>query len=77
VLSNYFTSFGAPIILSMNAVKALGKKPAPAADAADMRPMNPLLNSAFYAAAQIEAKLVKAAIPMPFGTTLICVARRR
>jgi ubiquinone/menaquinone biosynthesis C-methylase UbiE len=77
VFSNYFTSFGAPIILGMKAIKALAAKPAPAADAADMRPMNPLLNAAFYGAARIEAKLVEAAVPMPFGTTLICVARRR
>jgi ubiquinone/menaquinone biosynthesis C-methylase UbiE len=77
VFSNYFTSFGAPIILGMNAIKALAAKPAPAADAADMHPMSPLLNAAFYAAARIEAELVKAAVPMPFGTTLICVARRR
>jgi ubiquinone/menaquinone biosynthesis C-methylase UbiE len=76
VSSNYFTSFGAPIILGMNAIKALRKKSYPAPDAADMRPMNPLINSAFYAAARIEASLVKAAIPLPFGTTLICVARR-
>jgi ubiquinone/menaquinone biosynthesis C-methylase UbiE len=77
VFSNYFTSFGAPVILGMNAIKAIGKKPTPATDAADMRPMNPLLNAAFYAAARAEAELVKAAVPMPFGTTLICVARRR
>jgi ubiquinone/menaquinone biosynthesis C-methylase UbiE len=77
MFSNYFTSFGAPIILGMKAVKALAKTPAPAADVADMRPMNPLLNAAFYAAARVEAELVKAAVPVPFGTTLICVARRR
>jgi ubiquinone/menaquinone biosynthesis C-methylase UbiE len=76
VFSNYFTSFGAPIILGIKAVKALAVKPVPATDAADMRPMNPLLNAAFYGAARIEAKLVEAAVPMPFGTTLICVARR-
>jgi ubiquinone/menaquinone biosynthesis C-methylase UbiE len=77
VFSNYFTSFGAPIILGMNAIKALAAKPAPAADVADMRPMNPLLNAAFYAIARVEGELVKAAVPMPFGTTLICLARRR
>lgn len=77
VFSNYFTSFGAPIILGMNAIKALGKKPASSTDAADIRPMNPLLNAAFYAAARVEAELLKAAVRMPFGTTLICVARRR
>ncbi len=76
LFSNYFTSFGAPIILGMNAIKALAAKTAPAADAADMRPMNPLLNAAFYAAARIEAELVKASVPIPFGTTLICLARR-
>lgn len=77
VFSNYFTSFGAPIILGMKAVKALAAKPAAATDAADMRPMSPLLNATFYAAARVEAELVKAGVPMPFGTTLICVARRR
>jgi ubiquinone/menaquinone biosynthesis C-methylase UbiE len=77
VFSNYFTSFGAPIILGMKAVKALAAKSGGAAGPADMRPMNPLLNAAFYAAARIEGELVKAAVPMPFGTTLICVARRR
>lgn len=76
VFSNYFTSFGVPIILGLNAMKALGKKTAVAADAADIRQMNPLVNAAFYAASRIEAKLLKAAVPMPFGTTLICVARR-
>jgi len=77
VFSNYFTSFGAPIILGMKAIKALAKKPAPAAEVADMRPVHPLLNGALYGAARIEARLVKAGVPMPFGTTLICVARRR
>jgi SAM-dependent methyltransferase len=76
VFSNHFTSFGAPIILGLKAVKALAAKPPAAAEAADMRPMPPLLNAAFYAAARIEGELVKA-VPMPFGTTLICVARRR
>lgn len=75
VFSNYFTSFGAPIILGMKAVKALTGKPV--ADAApDLRPLNPLFNLTFYAAARIEAGLVKASVPIPFGTTLVCLARK-
>jgi SAM-dependent methyltransferase len=75
LFSNYFTSFGAPIILSMKVAKAMAAKPA-ALDATDLRPMHPLLNAALYGAARIEARLVKADVTMPFGTTLICVARR-
>lgn len=77
VFSNYFTSFGAPIILGMNAINALATKQAPTPNVADMRPMNPLLNAAFYTAARIEAGLVQVSVPIPFGTTLICVAQRR
>jgi SAM-dependent methyltransferase len=77
VFSNYFTSFGAPIILGLKAIKAVAAKPAAAVDAADMRPMPSLLNAALYTAARIEAGLIKTGFPMPFGTTLVCVARRR
>jgi ubiquinone/menaquinone biosynthesis C-methylase UbiE len=78
LFSNYFTSFGAPIILGMRAMKAVMRKPAATGvEAPDLRPMSPLLNTIFYAVARAEAALVKASVPMPFGTTLICVARRR
>jgi SAM-dependent methyltransferase len=75
--ANYFTSFGAPIILGLKAMKGVTGKTAVAGDAPDMRPMNPLLNAVFYGLARVEANLVKASLPMPFGTTIICVARRR
>ena len=78
LLASHFTSFGAPIILAMKGIKALlPRKPAPEGSAPDMSPMNPLLNAAFYAVAQAEAAIIKASVPIPFGTTLICMARRR
>jgi ubiquinone/menaquinone biosynthesis C-methylase UbiE len=78
LLANHFTSFGAPIILGMKAIKTLlPGKPAPDGSAPDMRAMNPLLNAAFYAVAQAEAAAIKASVPVPFGTTLICVAKPR
>jgi SAM-dependent methyltransferase len=75
LLSSYFTSFGAPLILASNAANRLARKRA-TVDAPDMRPMNPVLNAAFYGLARIEAGLLKASIPMPFGTTILCVGRR-
>lgn len=77
LFANYFTSFGAPIILGIKMLKAVMGKSAAAGAAPDIRPLNPLLNAAFYGLARTEASLVKTAIPMPFGTTIICVARPR
>jgi SAM-dependent methyltransferase len=77
LFANYFTSFGVPVILAMKALKALAPKPARVEEPVDMRPLPPLLNAALYGLARIEAALVRAAVPMPFGTTLICVARPR
>lgn len=77
LFANYFTSFGAPIILGIKALKALMRKSAAAGAAPDIGPLHPLCNAALYRLARIEASLVKAAIPMPFGTTIICVARPR
>ena len=77
LFANYFTSFGAPIILAMKAMKTLAGKRPDAADAPDVRPMWPLLDASLYRLARIEAGLIKASLPMPFGTTIICVARRQ
>lgn len=77
LFASYFTSFGAPIILAMKAMKALTRRRAASTDAADVSPMHPLLDTTFYRLARIEARLLKTALRMPFGTTIICVARRR
>ena len=77
LFSNYFTSFGAPIILGTKALKQLLRQAPCASEVPDMRPMNAAINAAFYGLARMEAQLVKASIPIPFGTTIICVGRRR
>jgi SAM-dependent methyltransferase len=79
MLASYMTSFGAPIILGMKALRALAGKKAgdDVDDVPDMRPMHPALNALFYGLARLEARFVKAAIPVPFGPTMICVARRK
>ena len=77
MLSNYITSFGVPIILGMKAMKALASKNSEITDVPDLRPMNPLVNTTFYGLSRVEALFVRAAIPIPFGTTIICVARRK
>jgi len=77
LFANYFTSFGAPIIIAMKTMKAWLRKSTENREVSDMRPLNSLLNAVFYGLARIEAGLVKASVPVPFGTTLICVARPR
>jgi len=77
MFSNYFTSFGAPIILGKKAVKRLVPRSTATLGTPDLQPMNPVLNAMFYGLARAEAVLVKASIPMPFGTTIVCVGRRR
>lgn len=75
LFANYFTSFGPPLILAMKALKALAPKPRGADRPPDMKPLPPLLNAALYRLARIDAALVRASVPMPFGTTIVCVAR--
>jgi SAM-dependent methyltransferase len=76
-LSTYFTSFGAPIILGMKAMKTLRAGAKGDKRPADLRMNNRFLNSVLFMAAGYEGKLIKASVPMPFGTTLLCLARRR
>jgi SAM-dependent methyltransferase len=77
VFSNYFTSFGVPIILGAKAMGALLGKSPTGDDVADMRLMHPIINTALYGAARIDAALIKASVPIPFGTTVVCVGRKR
>jgi SAM-dependent methyltransferase len=77
LFANYFTSFGAPIIFAMKALKALASKSHREDRPPDIRPLPRPCNAALYGLARIEAALVHRAVPMPFGTTIICVARPR
>jgi SAM-dependent methyltransferase len=75
VFSNYFTSFGVPLIFATKAVKLLTSRSSAGSDVQELRDKHAVRDAAFYRLARMEAGLVKASIPMPFGTTLICVAR--
>ncbi len=77
LFASYFTSFGAPIIFAMKAFKALAPKRQHAKQPPDLRPLPPLVNAALYGLARVDAALVRASFRMPFGTTIICVARPR
>lgn len=70
--ASYITSFGFPLLL---AAKLLHHRSADGEEA-DMKPLPSLINSGFYAMAKLEAALITSGIPMPFGTTVMCIARR-
>lgn len=75
LFANYFTSFGPPLIFAMKALNALAPKQRSTEKPADIRPLPSPLNETLYGLARIEAALLRASVPMPFGTTIICVAR--
>lgn len=77
VLASYFTSFGAPLLLLVKAVNRLmGRGRHRAGFAPDMRPINSRVNQFMLRLALAEAGLVACGVSMPFGTTLVCVARK-
>lgn len=76
--SSYFTSFGFPLLLGLKALHRAARRQSERREpAADMRPLPPAANAVLYLAASLEAGLVAAGVPMPCGTTLLCLARRR
>jgi SAM-dependent methyltransferase len=79
LFASYFTSFGFPLILAAKAIGGLRAlwTPRAAAPAMDMKPLTPTINEIMYRVARIEGRAVSAGIPMPFGTTLVCVVQKR
>jgi SAM-dependent methyltransferase len=76
--TSYFTSFGFLLVSAMKMLGAVGRlwgRAAPAI-AGDLKPLSPFVNNTLYTAARLEAHVVSAGIAMPFGTTLVCVARK-
>jgi SAM-dependent methyltransferase len=75
--AGYFTSFGFPLLLGLNWLSKL--RPGGTADeqqAADMKSLPGVINDAIYAAARAEGFLIEHGLHLPFGTTLVCVARK-
>jgi len=79
LFANYFTSFGFPLILATKAMRRLRAlwSSQPAAVAMDIKPLTPAINEVMYRVARIEGRAVSWGIPMPFGTTLVCVVQKR
>jgi SAM-dependent methyltransferase len=77
VAASYFTSFGAALFFAARAATtALAPLRRTTAVDPDLRPLRPAVNEALYRAALIEAGAVARGMRIPFGTTLVCVARR-
>jgi SAM-dependent methyltransferase len=77
--ATYFASFGFPILLLLKGLSRLTAPRRRGGDktpAADMRPLNGLVNGLIYGVAALEAWALGRGARMPFGTTLVCVARK-
>jgi SAM-dependent methyltransferase len=78
VLGSYFTSFGAVVLLATKTAAKLvplARARQRVADI-DLKPLNPIVNEVLYRTALVEARAVARGLPMPFGTTLVCLARK-
>ena len=67
LFGSYFTSFVTPVILAAKLRR--GSSP-------DMRPIPAFANEMLYNAAALEGRAIARGVRIPFGTTLILVARR-
>jgi SAM-dependent methyltransferase len=75
--ASYFTSFGTPLVLASKLARRLrGQNPASTSLAQDMRPLHRLLDAVLFGFAKGEAWLMRTGIRIPFGITLVCVARK-
>lgn len=78
VFSSYFTSFGVPILLALNYFSSRGRNGVASHEpGVDMRDLPKAINEPLYASALLESSLIVRGAKMPFGTTLVRVARRR
>ncbi len=78
VQASYFTSFGFPLLLAMKflrQLKAAGRGTQSDADA-DMKPLNPIANEILLRLSMLKSHAISAKLPIPFGTTLFCLARK-
>jgi SAM-dependent methyltransferase len=76
LFASYFTSFGVPILLAEKFVKRMRRGARESAPELDMRPLPDIVNQLLMTAAKIEGWALTNGMRMPFGTTLVRVARR-
>jgi SAM-dependent methyltransferase len=74
---SYFTSFGFLLLLGWKLISKLkpGKRDMKGT-APDMNPIHPFTNTVLRALATLESNVIVVGVPMPFGTTVVCVARK-
>jgi SAM-dependent methyltransferase len=76
LFGSYFTSFGFPLLIAAKALRGRSN-PENKQTSPDMKPMLSPINSAFLGAASLENFALTRGVSIPFGTTLVWVARRR
>lgn len=72
LFGSYFASFGYPLVLANKKLAGGDGR----ASAVDMHPLSRLANWALLAAATLEGMVIQRGLKMPFGTTLMKIARR-
>lgn len=79
LVSSYFTSFGFPLLLGRNIIaRAISRRrKLDASPGIDMVPLPHLVNEMLFRLAALEGGLVSRGRGIPFGTTAICLARKR
>lgn len=77
--ASYFTCFGFVLIYAMKILRAFATKKTSAKPvaAADLQPLNSVVNGLLYAIARLEGHAIAMGLCVPFGTTLVCVAAKR
>jgi SAM-dependent methyltransferase len=73
--ASYFTSFGFPLLLAMKPARLL-MSAGQTKTSADMKPLNPIANNLLLWLSAVEACAIAAGFRIPFGTTLLCLARK-
>jgi SAM-dependent methyltransferase len=76
--ASYFTSFGFPLLFVMKMMRRLRFRRAGTrlTVAADMKPLNPFVNELLRRLSSVEGGAIAASLRVPFGTTLLCLARK-
>jgi SAM-dependent methyltransferase len=76
LFASYFTSFGVPILLAAKYLRPKREDARQHAEALDLRPISTPLNETLAFAASVEGWILSRGLRLPFGTTLLRVARR-
>jgi SAM-dependent methyltransferase len=77
--TSYFTSFGFPLLILMKAlrwVKPRKKDDTQFEAGVDVKPLDPIANDLLLRLSDLESLAIAAGFHVPFGTTLLCLARK-